>query len=141
MTLPLPNQAIMKTVQLPLYQNSKKKQKNLLIFVYIYLQLLYLTLANLESLSKVKFCCVLLLLFFFFLFFYFSFSCLFSPIFFKFSELILFVMCHRRSQMPTTLVPINQPKKSQSHGEEYIKRIAMGLWGLTTIVYVVINHG
>ena len=43
--------------------------------------------------------------------------------------------------MPTTLVPINQPKKSQSHGEEYIKRIAMGLWGLTTIVYVVINHG
>ena len=28
--------------------------------------------------------------------------------------------------MPKTLVPINQPKKSQRHGEEYIKRIAMG---------------
>ena len=28
--------------------------------------------------------------------------------------------------MSKTLVPINQPKKSQRHGEEYIKRIAMG---------------
>ena len=35
-------------------------------------------------------------------------------------------MCHWRSQVPKTLVPINQPKKSQRHGKEYIKRIAMG---------------
>ena len=86
----------------------------------MYSQLLYLTLANLESPSKVK-------VFFFF-----------SPIVFKFSKLILLVMCHQRSQVPTTLVPINQPKKSQSHGEEYIKK---SQWGLTTIIYVVVNHG
>ena len=46
---------------------------------------------------------------------------LFFPIFFKFSRLILLVMCHQRSQVPTTLVPVNQPKKSQSYGcsQEY----------------------
>ena len=57
-------------------------------------------------------------------FFFFSTSS-FSPIFLRFFELILLVMYHWRSQVPTTFVPINQPKKSQSHGEEYIKRIAM----------------
>ena len=46
-------------------------------------------------------------------------------------------MCYWRSQVPTTLVPINQPKKSQSYGEEYSKRIAVGL---ATIVYMIINE-
>ena len=49
-----------------------------------------------------------------------------SHIFFRFSWLILLVMCHRRSQVPTTLVPINQQKYSQGHVEEYNKRIVVG---------------
>ena len=61
--------------------------------------------------------------FFLFLFYFLFFL---SRIFSRFSWLILLAMFHWRSQVPTTLVPINQQKYSQSHAKEYNKRILVG---------------
>ena len=41
-------------------------------------------------------------------------------------------MCHQRSQVPTKLVPKNQRKHSQNHGEEYNKK-CNGIWLLQFI--------